>query len=247
MEAGLQPNRSILAIFRGARDGNGAFVPTDFVGTGFLISADLLMTCRHVVSSEGTYIAASRNPGGGYGYHTLTEITPSPDGHDLAIAKIDPPAPPPFSLSLAPMAPAIGEDVWTYGYPFTINLGTETEAPRFQLAGRYMQSYITRIIHLSHMGHENIPTIEIGMAAPQGLSGAPIVRFQSREVVGVVYGNASVATIEEVSSVDPQTGVRTPEVQRVMSFGLCHDIESLWNFRSPLTGGQDLRAFLSRR
>jgi hypothetical protein len=66
-----------------------------------------------------------------------------------------------------------------------------------------------------------MPSWELSFAVPGGLSGAPLFLDGTLEVVGVVYGNNDVATIEESATVD-SSGVRSPEVQRIVSFGLAH-------------------------
>ena len=85
------------------------------------------------------------------------------------------------------------------------------------------------------------------MPAPDGLSGAPLIVRGSDAIVGVVYGTIDVARTEEVSAVDPETGARTPQVQRIVSFGLAHHTWALGELRGPATGGRPLADVMPSR
>jgi hypothetical protein len=77
---------------------------------------------------------------------------------------------------------------------------------------------------------------ELDMPTPEGLSGAPLIRMGSKEVVGVVYCTNEVALIKQFEQVD-EDGRREPEIHRVVSFGLAHSTSSLHSLSGPATGG----------
>ena len=68
----------------------------------------------------------------------------------------------------------------------------------------------------------------------------------SRVVAGVVFGTHDVAQIEELARRDPETGETEPEVVRIVSFGLAHYTESLWNLRGAVTAGKTLREVVAQ-
>ena len=70
--------------------------------------------------------------------------------------------------------------------------------PRFLLAGRYLQGYVTRSFAYEHQEFGRITSYELDMPAPTGLSGAPLLKVGTMEVYGVIYGSHSVETIEQL-------------------------------------------------
>jgi hypothetical protein len=50
--------------------------------------------------------------------------------------------------------------------------------------------------------------------------------------------------IDEFAWVDPETGERTPEVQKIVSFGLASDLDTLLDARGVATGGAPLADYL---
>jgi hypothetical protein len=88
---------------------------------------------------------------------------------------------------------------------------------------------------------------ELDMPAPEGLSGAPVVLHGTKAVVGVVYGHNDVALVEEHATVDDETGARSPEVLRIVSFGLAHHTHTLHELRGKATGGRPLKELVELR
>jgi hypothetical protein len=82
------------------------------------------------------------------------------------------------------------------------------------------------------------------MPAPGGLSGAPLLKKPSHEVVGVIYGDHDVGTIDQLARIDPATGERTPEVQRVVTFALAHFTETIKNLQGVATDSLPLAEYL---
>jgi len=103
-----------------------------------------------------------------------------------------------------------------------------------------------RSFYHEHQTYGRIPSYELDMPTPAGLSGAPLVKVGSPEVIGVIYGSNDVATIEQEASVNPQTGKREPEIQRIISFGLAHYTETLRNLQGIATGGLPLHQYIKR-
>jgi hypothetical protein len=237
-EEGGALNRDIFPIFVVNLEQGGM---SGFRGTGFLIADGLLVTCWHCVSEplkDGEVLVAARETGkGDYDASELHEVTQDSNGADLATAKVE------FKqeagLKLAMQAPATGTDVWTYGYPLTTPR-LEDGKLRFQLNARWIEGYITRSFRFESPRYGEIPVFELDMITHEGLSGAPLVRRPGMEVLGVILGRYEVGAIEEFASVDPETGERRPEVQRVVSFGLAHYTSTLAELQTDATDGKRL-------
>ena len=82
------------------------------------------------------------------------------------------------------------------------------------------------------------------MPPPAGLSGAPLIKLRTHQVVGVVYGSNDVGSIDHFASVNPETGYVEPEVQRIVSFVLAHHTEVIWSLRGVATEHQPLIEYL---
>jgi hypothetical protein len=215
----------------------------EFLGTSFLIGG-LLVTCWHCVSdalaSDSTVVVATFKKSG-YAPHEIRRLERDANGADLAIGEVDLLPSIGFELSSAEGL-ALGSDVWTYGYPLT--RPPNERRNQWMMEGRFLQGYVTR--HFYH-SDDQIRTYELDMRAPAGLSGAPIVGIPSRRVAGVVYGVNEVSKIEHFASVDPATGERTPELQRLESFALALDTETLRNSAAAATNHLPLCDFLRDR
>jgi hypothetical protein len=145
------------------------------------------------------------------------------------------------------VAGVFGTDVWSLGYPHTRVEPSST--PEFDKLlrpnGRYMQSYVMRVFSYDQPGFGSTRSYELDMPALEGMSGAPIIRLQTQEILGVLYGRNDVEVIEEFGSRDPDTGERlTPEVVRMTYFALAHHTITLGNLKGTATQGLALRQFL---
>lgn len=213
----------------------GGYELRDFRGTGFLAAPGVLLTCDHCVRDyrdDELFIAVVPD-GDGYEPVPMRDIRPHGASIDIAIASVD--REPSSGLRLsAELGPYHGVDVCTFGYPLTGRTGAD--AP-FMLNARYLEGYTTRMFMHKDDKERYAPakTIEIDMPAPAGLSGAPLIRRRSRDVVGIVTGAHDVSSIAELSTVDPETGERTAEIRRTVSFA--HAI-----FAGDLLAGDDLLA-----
>lgn len=243
-DAGDDYSADILPIFLAEQRDPDPPTIVRFCGTGFRLARDLLITCWHCVSEpepeRGGY-AVAVDLGGRFRFHPLMDLARDAGGADLATARIfaDPddelPSP---RLTLAARGTITGSDVWTYGYPLTETVfDVTTDARRFRLNSRLLRGYVTRTFWFDHPHLGEIASYELDMLAPEGLSGAPLVFRPGDSVIGVIYGRHDATLVEEFSSVDTETGAATPEVQRIVSFGLACDTSSLFDLQTPATNG----------
>ncbi len=253
--SGNRPSTDILPIFIA----NYAYEHPPLIahtGTGFLVGKNLFITCWHCVRMELendlVYVVLSKE-NGEYVMDRLRDVQQDPSGTDLATVRVD--LEPEMQLTIAaePGA-AYGNNYWTYGYPLTdvrthpsVAAGkAESEVGKqFNLNGRYMESYTMRAFKNDWPGFGPLPSWELDMPALAGMSGAPIIRMGSREVIGVLYGHHEAETIEEFGTRDPQTGERLkPEVVRRNYFAVAHYTTTLQGLRGNATEGQTLPEYL---
>lgn len=235
----LDTGHTVLPIFAANEKGHAH----TFRGTGFLIAPRLLLTCWHCVLGPlppGHQYVVCFQPDSSHAtlwaFAQLRDVEQDRGGSDLATATVD--LSPDVELKLG-KEPRMGEDVFAVGFPLTEPPSDSN--PRFMVSRRYLQGYITRgFNHTIRPGSAPVPSFELDMKAPAGLSGAPLIRARTNQVVGVIYGEHSVARIEEAASIDPDTGVRTPEVQRLVSFGLAHLTRTVEALSTRATQGKPL-------
>jgi V8-like Glu-specific endopeptidase len=224
--------RNIVPIFVVEKTHPGKLI--SFQGTGFILAPNLLITCWHCVSSllpdNQQYAAIIPTEPEGYRALYLNELEQDLNASDVAIANVA--TEPTLGLTLAKGDVSWGTHVWTYGYPLTIAEEVAGAGKRFTLSGRYLQGYVTQAFYYKHHKYGQVRSYELSMPIPEGLSGAPLIKVGSKEVIGLIYGNNDVATIEQFARVNSQTEKREPEVQRIISFGLAHHLETLRNLRS---------------
>lgn len=222
-----------------------------FCGTGFLISSELFVTCWHCVSEtlppDQSYCVAIEEDEGSFKSWQLHDLAQDGNGSDLATARlrIASSLQPSTQLRLAKEPALLGTNVLSYGYPYTDVTHDSDGNPRFELRARCLKGYISRAAPYERPGFGSVASYEVDMPAPKGLSGSPLIREGSMEVIGVVYGECETATIEEFARVDPNTGEREPEVQRLVSFCLAHYTDTLRNLRGTATEGRTLADFLA--
>lgn len=236
----LDVQRDVLPLFAVTPGTNKI---ESFLGTGFLIAAGVLVTCWHcgrdALTDGYEVVAATKGASpGNYLVSPVRDFEQDPTGADLATGRIDLLATMGFSLASEPVP--IGSDVWSYGYPLT--RPPDEQRPHWSLEGRFFQGYVTRRFYHSD---DRIPSYEIDMRAPAGISGAPVVAIPSRTVVGVLHGVNEVEMVEHFSRINPDTGEREPEVVRLESFALAHDTATLRELVGSATDGKPLHAFLA--
>lgn len=244
---GTTPGDDILPIFVADLSGD-EIVFHSHEGTGFLMGKHVMVTCWHCVQAEvpegWAYVALRPDDKGDIEWFRMVNIEQDPNGTDLATAQIT--AEPNMRLHIAAENPMMSEEVWSYGYPLTdVARQPELDYKTFRPNPRWMQSYILRIFDHDQPHFGNTPSYELDMPSLAGMSGAPIVRRGTREVIGVLYGRKDAEQIEEWGSRDPETGERlTPQVVRMAYFAVAHHADTLRDLRGAATNGRPLGEFL---
>ncbi len=215
------------------------FPVTSIEGTGFVLADGMLATCWHCIEAsppQKQMYGASRLR---IGDHPRL----SPIGfrerlaHDLGWARIN--YRPELGITIATKAPQMGDSVWTFGYPLTDVRIVPGGGRQFTANPRLLRGHILRPFVFEHPTFGSIPSWELSFSVPVGLSGAPLFLEGTLQVAGVLYGNNDVATVEESAQVDVGSGTRTPEVQRIVSFGLAHHWQSLQVFNTIASEKRD--------
>jgi hypothetical protein len=215
-----------------------------YEGTGFLIAPNLFVTCWHCVRKElpddQTY-AVNREQK--VELFPLWNIQQDSNGTDLATANVA--MLPEAELSLAEKDVYEGTDVHSFGYPL-INFEYIEEFDERQpaLDFRLLRGYVTRNFWRDDPTFGRGHAYELDMPTPEGLSGSPLFRSGTREVLGVVFGQNDVALIESFARVDPVTGEREPEIQKMYHFGLAHTTETLRSLGTTSTRSLPLAEYL---
>jgi hypothetical protein len=248
VDEGVNFGAYVLAIIIG-RNGPDGFLPVSFEGTGFVIAPGLLVTCWHCVRTPPPAnhlyaVIVERDDGMGYRGVFLTHISQHPAGLDLAIARID--HRPAEFFSLADKGLQAGTRVFSWGYPLSRVRRLPDGGTTFMLEPRHLEGYVIRPFRDEDRGCGITEAYELDMPTPEGLSGAPLIRMRSREVVGVVYGTNEVALIKQFERVD-EDGRREPEIHRVVSFGLAHSTSSLHSLSGPATEGIPLGQYMQNK
>ena len=214
-------------------------VPVAFAGTAFFIAPELLVTCWHCVreplSSDCGYLALVMQ-GAGY-VDWLYNISQDQNGSDLATANLR--GKPEFQFLLASERALQGVDFSCFGYPFSGTRLDQLGSPKATLEARLFKGYVMRTFTFDYPSFGPTLSYELSFPAPPGLSGAPMIEMNKRRILGVVYGNNDVATTEHLAEVDSD-GSRTPEVQRIVSFGLAHHTATLRDLAGAATNGRPL-------
>jgi Trypsin-like peptidase domain len=228
-----RPSVDVFAVFAFKPDGSTI---ESFLGTGFLLADGIFITCWHSVRDAvgaGLAVAAVQTGQDFVPAFVLRDLAPDENGADIATARLD--RIQLFGLQLAKEPVDTGTDVWTYGFPLTDP--PNERRPTYVLSARYLEGYVTRAFYYSD---GRIPSYELDMRAPAGLSGAPLIQVGTRNVIGVVYGVHAAEMIELMGKVDPETGRHEPDVYRLETFALAHYTPTLLAVVGPATGGRPL-------
>jgi len=219
-----------------------------FAGTGFMVSANLLLTCWHCVADRladnQAYIAVSvrDNKVRVDPRFRLQDVERDRNGSDLATARVDIVPQTGFELTGNPGFP--GTEVFTFGFPLTEKVPLASDQTKFLLSPRYLGGHITRAFSYQHARYGQLLSYELSFMAPSGLSGAPLIVHGRREIIGVVYLNHDSYSIVEEATVDSQTGEIQPEVRRIVSFGLALHTNVVSAVRTAATSDKPLLEFL---
>ncbi len=246
--SGYDPTRDILPITVVNRKGYPTPMPIkggyqSFMGTGFLIGKNVLVTCWHCVSAEleeeNTYAVAvpwseaqmrsgAAPSDSTYYVLPLHDIQRDPSGADLATARVELD---PVGLSLgADDSLALSTDLWTFGYPLTSDLPHQESGRSITLSPRLLKGYLTRDFWNEVPNFGRTASYEVDMPSPEGLSGAPLIKHGSLEVVGVVYGAKSTGNMAQL--------------ERLTTFAVAHMGSALKALRGIATQGHPLAEYL---
>ncbi len=213
-------------------------------GTGFLIAPNLLVTCWHCVRKpleENQTYAVNREQKAEL--FPLFNIQQDSNNTDLATANLA--MMPEAEFALAEQDVYEGTDVHSFGYPlmnFELNEVTGERTPAIDF--RLLKGYITRNFWRDDSVFGRGYAYELDMPTPEGLSGSPLFKSGSREVLGVIFGQNEVALITSFARIDPETNEREPEIQKVYHFGLAHNTETLRNLTTNATRNLPLHEYL---
>jgi hypothetical protein len=218
----------------------------EHLGTGFFLFPNVLITCWHCVADTpppGHEYAIRVEVGKeDFKAYYLRGIERDANGTDMATAIC--PYKPPVALQLYEKDLLLGEEVWAFGYPYPEVRRNFDGNIHHVISGRFLRGYMTRRFFYEHPELGKTSSYELDMRAPRGTSGAALLRKDTIQVAGVVFGVTDVETIEEFARVNPQTGQREPEVRRITSFALAYDYEAIGNLTTSATNHMPLREFL---
>jgi hypothetical protein len=221
-----------------------------FEGTAFMVAPSLAVTCWHCVRNPVqhpmTYALARRADDGRFALHPVLDAQQASDGSDLATLRVL--IQPTYRWVVRSENTLAGQDVFSYGYPYTESNAEDDGVVRHTLGPRVLKGYITRDFHYS-FPYGDYPmglAYELDMHSPRGMSGAPILEKGAKEVVGVMVGATTVETIEYFGRIDPVTGKKEPDEYRVVSFGVAHCATTLAGLSNAHTGGVPLVDYLDQ-
>ncbi len=180
-------------------------------GTGFLAAENLLLTAWHCVCTkldDDHVYAVARYSALGDGPEeiaVLSSISQKRGGSDIATAKVD------FEpIHRLPLTENIefprGTQVWVLGYPFEDVKRSDHGQMDITLHPRYLQGYVMHQFDF-HWEHGRLDfgtdaTLELDLPAPKGVSGSPLLRFDSREIIRMVFGEREAYTLLDEESDD---------------------------------------------
>lgn len=214
-------------------------------GTGFLIAPNLFITCWHCLRKpleENQTYAVNREQKAEL--FPLFNIQQDRNNTDVATANVA--MMPEAEFVLAEKDVYEGTDVHSFGYPlmdFELNPETGERFPAIDF--RLLKGYITRNFWRDDSVFGRGNAYELDMPTPEGLSGSPLFRSGSREVIGIIFGQNEVALITSFARIDPETNEREPEIQKVYHFGLAHNTETVRNLNTDATRNLPLHEYLT--
>jgi len=177
------------------------------------------------------------------------EITPHIDqnGFDLATSKVD--LDRAFGLEFKSMKPqaAFGVPVHTFGYPLMRKELDRKGETHFIIEPRFLRGYTTRTFIYDQPGYRGTPVHELSFPAYEGLSGAPLIGWPGKQVIGLIIGQVDTSNV--VDRYEEQEGSERVKtiVKRVVSFGLSQTVGILGSMITPDTNGVSLQEYLQRK
>jgi hypothetical protein len=228
----------VLPISKFRKLEEGEYQPIAAVGTGFTFGEQTLVTCWHCVrdslNDDEVYAVAARSQGTDQqNYDSVFELSNlerDANGSDLALARIGFSVP--MTLKLASEPAAWGEDVIACGYPMPLNtMDVKTKEPLINMNSSLFKGYVTRIRTGDFPGQPETRLYEMDMPAPPGMSGSPVFRSDSLEVVGVIVS---------------EEGYEVPDTSRQMVFAYAHHLWVLQAAKGAATNNLPLSEYLKR-
>jgi hypothetical protein len=230
--------RDVVAIVGAEQTNETTAEPRSILGTGFVIAPSVLVTCWHCVHAplpQGQRLAAAyQAPDGRMKLSWLASVSQDTNGADLATAFLEWPFP--ISLRLANTEAQTSEDVWTAGHSLSDLQRLDSGEVWLNLAPQFVRTYISRQIKHRQGGLVNVLSYELATATHAGLSGSPVIRRDSTEVIGVIYGNIDFGRVVEFANKDEQTGESSTQVERIISHGLAIHTHALRSLTGTATG-----------
>jgi hypothetical protein len=227
VEIPRRPSVDVFALFAVEPDGSAI---RDFLGTGFLLADGIVVTCWHCVHAamEGQLAVAAVQTGGDFipGHAGRERL-----GYRDCATRSNP------ALRTRARIRTRGHRHRRVDVRLPLTDPPNERRASFLLNARDLEGYITRAFYYSDA---RVPSYELDMRAPAGLSGAPLIEVGSKRVIGVVYGVHEAERIERFGRTDPDTGLREPELVRVETFALAHYTETLRAVVGPATGERPL-------
>jgi S1-C subfamily serine protease len=163
---------------------------TDVLGTGFLLTPQLALTCRHVVTGASGDLHADLVGARAWGSRAepVPEQPADGDGHigpDVAMVRLDAAAPISEGAPIGPQEPpAFGTLLVAFGFPLEYRWQEESENPgiwaRLVVDGPDKSGGRLWLQSQHSHGHAVLP----------GLSGGPVIDPESGLVVGMISGTS---------------------------------------------------------
>jgi hypothetical protein len=232
------------------RQHHAGFLVEGIAGTAFVPCDGVAISCAHCFGGLGEwdYALAKVEPGG-TPIALLAEVDLHPDGFDLAMGRFSdsrfPPLPP-FRIETA----MIGAAVLAPGYPLPRRTRRSLSDPiEHEAIVRGLRGNVTQDGIVTGLGQYGaLPSIELDMSAPGGLSGAPVFNWglvnNPLSLVGVIRGVSVVSTMRDEPFVEPEGSDEEPERY---TFGLATPAFALESLRGSATNGANLGALVEGR
>lgn len=227
----LNPEQHILPIFVAEQRPDRPPLLAAFCGTAFLLEGGILLTAWHVVSrplsASQSYMVMFKSYGSGddrAGVAPIHDLAPDESGWDMASGWVLRPGGP--GLVIAREQARLGEEVCTWGFPLmpAPEVRADDGAKVYSdFAPRYLQGYVSRVAATKQVDGTRPPVIELDMPAPPGISGAPLLRVNTGEVLGVILGERS-----------------TSQGDNRWAFAVAQWTETMWQLRGPALQGKNL-------
>lgn len=208
----------------------GGITSARYLGTGFFISPEIIMTCGHVIANAQSTpcVAYTTSLSEEPAYYQVRESKIHPYA-DLALAwvgKIAEDFQTPFLIDTSTeIIP--GKDIYNYSYVENFNEGSMVS-----VTPRVFKGYITR----QSVDHRDkrLAYIEVNFPAMRGMSGSPIFDEQMR-VLGVIYQNYRAELIEDYTewyriSDGETTLAETTTVHKAYDFAKAVDLSKYYDF-----------------